>query len=33
MAITAAVVTPLAALALYRGLEPFRESARLIAAD
>jgi MFS family permease len=33
MAITAAVVTPLAAFALYRGLAPFRESARLIAAN
>lgn len=32
MAVTAAVVTPLAALALYRGLAPFRESARGVTA-
>lgn len=33
MSISAAIVTPLAALLLYRGLAPFRESARSIAAN
>jgi hypothetical protein len=32
MAISAAVVTPLAAWVLYRGLRPFRESVRQVAA-